>query len=190
MRFILLFLSCLACLGNNISSVWADEKDIAVSTSQNLWISGKLPRDSVSSGPWQWSESFTHDGINTHVQFALQGLSRYSFRTQHRVKVDSNSKILQYVYLDPEKAPEGIMLRFLLNASDELAVYWEGKEEVFSELDEYITAWYMGFIPGKGNWILLSIDLKELDIKQAFIEGMEFIISTGRVWWGETIISE
>jgi len=142
---------------------------------QRPWIDGKLPAASREKGDWQWDSGFTHDGSSTHMQSSLNGLSR--------------SRIIQYVYLDPDDIPSGIMIRFFLVSDDELVVYWEGREEVFSELNEYITAWYMGFMPDPGVWLPLIIDCRELDISNEEIKGAEFIVGDGRLWWGKTIVS-
>ncbi len=186
LKCILSFLICFGCLSPH-SAVSAGEPAGHVSDRSNLWISDKLPKGSVFKGDWQWSDSVTQDGAKTHVQSA-QALTRYSFRTSYKASIDGRSKITQHVYLDPVNPPMGIMLRLFVGSDEDIVFYWEGMEEVFSELNEYITAWYMGFIPEKGSWVLLEIDFKELDIAQSEIEGMEFIISNGRVWWGSTII--
>ena len=186
LKCILSFLISFGCL-SLYSAASAGEPAGHVSGRSNLWISDKLPKGSVLKGDWQWSDSVTQDGAKTHVQSA-QVLTRYSFRTSYKASIDGRSKIIQHVYLDPVNPPKGIMLRFFIGSDEDIVFYWEGMEEVFSELDEYITAWYMGLIPEKGSWALLEIDFKELDIAQSEIEGMEFIISNGRAWWGSTII--
>jgi hypothetical protein len=186
LKYILSFLICFGCLSLH-GAVSAGKLAGHVSDRSNLWISDKLPKGSVLKGDWKWSDSVTQYGAKTHVQSA-QVLTRYSFRTSYKASIDGRSKIIQHVYLDPVNPPMGIMLRFFTVSDEDIVFYWEGMEEVFSELDEYITAWYMGFIPEKGSWVLLEIDFKELDITQSEIEGMEFIISNGRVWWGSTII--
>jgi hypothetical protein len=183
---ILSFLICFGCL-SLYSAASAGELAGHAAGRSKLWISGKLPKGSVLKGDWQWSDSVIQDGTKTHVQSA-QVLTRYSFRTSYKVSIDGKSKIIQHVYLDPVNPPMGIMLRFFTGSGEDIVFYWEGMEEVFSELDEYITAWYMGFMPESGSWALLEIDCRELDIIQSEIEGMEFIISNGRVWWGSTMI--
>jgi hypothetical protein len=152
------------------------------------WISGSLPEGSIEKGNWSWNGKFMHNGTATHVQNAKDRIIRQSFLAKDIIGLDERSGIIQYVYLDPENTPKGIMLRLIVSPGKEQVFYWEGHEEVFAELDEYINAWYMGFIPDAGKWIKLFIDFRELDISNAEISGMEFILSNGRAWWGTTII--
>jgi len=154
----------------------------------NEWILGALPESSKAIGDWAWSESMLHDGSMSHIQSALGKISRYSFTTGHVAGLDSSSIIEQYIYPDPKNPPAGIMIKLFLSKGPELVLYWEGMEEVFSEFNEYITAWYMGSIPEPGAWTKLSINLNELDISAIELKGIEFILINGRVWWGKTIL--
>jgi hypothetical protein len=153
-----------------------------------VWVAGNLPEGSTVTGKWSWSETLTHDMVRTHTQYSEGEISRYSFRIKDSIALDKNSRIIQSVFLDPENRPSGIMLKFFTADSGEIIFYWEGYEEAFAELDEYISAWYMGFMPEAGVWVKLIMDFKELDISKAELLGMEFILINGRLWWGETII--
>jgi hypothetical protein len=152
------------------------------------WVSGSLPEGSIEKGNWSWDEKFMHDGAAAHVQNAKDRVNRRSFLIKDTIGLNERSGIIQYVYLDPENTPKGIMLRLIVSPGEEQVFYWEGYEEAFAELDEYINAWYMGFMPDAGKWVKLFIDFRELDISKAEISGMEFILSNGRAWWGTTII--
>ncbi len=152
------------------------------------WISGELPGNSSIEGDWIWSEEITQGEVKVHEEGITKGIESHLFRTDFLVKLNQDSKVIQYVNVDPENMPLGIMLKFFLGSDKEVSLYWEGKEEAFVELDEYITAWYMGFIPEPGRWIGLEFNCKELDIKDAELVGMEFIVNSGRAWWGETVI--
>ena len=151
-------------------------------------IAGNLPEGSIIQGSWEWDDTFLDDSVRTHKQSAYEKIDRQSFRLNRSIALDKDSSIEQYIYLDPKDTPRGIMLKLFIAPDQELIFYWEGNEEAFVQLDEYINAWYMGFIPDTGKWVELIIDFKELDMSKAQVLGMEFILSNGRAWWGRTII--
>ena len=186
MRFIVFISIFTAC--NLFPGAITAGPDPEILSATVIWINGELPGNSSTEGDWTWSNEVTHDGVNAHEEGITKGIEAYLFRTDSTVRLNQDSKVIQYVNLDPENMPSGIMLKFFLTPDKEINLYWEGEKEAFVELDEYITAWYMGFIPEPGKWIGLEIDCKELDIKDAELAGMEFIINSGRVWWGKTVI--
>jgi len=166
----------------------AEEMDGDIKGNYTVWVSGNLPKGSTAKGKWEWDETLTHDAARTHIQSAADQISRHSFKASNSIALDKGSSIVQYIYLDPKNAPSGIMLKFFIAPDEEIIFYWEGYEEAFAELDEYINAWYMGFMLDTGMWVKLIIDFKELDMPMAELLGMEFILSDGRAWWGKTLI--
>ena len=186
MRFIICILIFKAC--NLFSDVVMAESGSKALPTRVIWISGGLPGNYLIEGNWVWSNEVTRGGIGTHEEGITKGIESHLFRTDSIVRLSQDSKIIQYVNLDPENMPSGIMLKFFLNSDKEINIYWEGEDESFVALDEYITAWYMGFIPNPGRWIGLEINCAELDIEDDELAGMEFVVNNGRAWWGETII--
>ncbi|MFH1867382.1 MAG: hypothetical protein ABH843_00300 [Candidatus Omnitrophota bacterium] len=151
-----------------------------------LWLDGKLPPDSQSEGLWIWDNDKKHDNIASHASGISQGMQSHSFVTHPGVEVNSGSKIIQYVFIDAEKPPSGIMIIFSVSEGDDISTYWEQGQEVFKGM--YITSWYMGTLPDKGEWRELIIDCRELDIENLRLNGASFITSDGRAWWGRTVI--
>jgi hypothetical protein len=178
---IMLFACCFS------TCVYAEQSNDA-KENHITWISGSLPEGSTEKGNWSWDQELSHDGAITHAQIAKEHIDRRSFMVKDAIEMDQKSGIVQYVYLDPKNVPEGIMLKLIFSSGEEQVFYWEGYEEAFVELDEYIHAWYMGFMPDPGKWIKLFIDFRELDMPKVEISGMEFILNNGRAWWGTTII--
>ena len=179
---IMIFMSCF------LLPICAEETGTGINSNHVVWISGNLPKGSTTKGKWEWDETLTHDEAKTHIQSAVDQISRHSFKGNNSIALDKGSSVVQYIYLDPKNTPSGVMLKFFIAPGEEIIFYWEGYEEVFAELDEYINAWYMGFMPDTGVWVKLIIDFKELDIPKAELLGIEFILSDGRVWWGKTLI--
>jgi hypothetical protein len=158
--------------------------------SEAVWIKGALPEGAAIEGEWKWDDKLLDAESKTHVQFSGDLLSRHSFNIKKTICVENNYSIIQYLYIDPDNIPSGIMLKLFIASDEAISFYWEGNEEAFVDLDEYIDAWYMGFMPQAGMWIKLVIDFRELDIPKAELSGMEFILSNGKVWWGRTIIEK
>lgn len=158
-----------------------------------VWINGMLPGLAQTEGQWQWDTDKRDDDVASHTDTAADtGLLRHSFTTDASIKITKDSKIIQYVSLEPKNKTKGIMLRLKFkDIKDDISCYWEGPEEAFVDMKEYITAWYIGVLPKENKWVELMIDCKELDIPdQSELEGMGFITRGGRVWWGKTIIKE
>jgi len=170
-------------------SISVEQTYADIEGSYTVWLEGNLPKGSTAKGKWDWDEILTHDAARTHTQSAAGQISRHSCKASSSTALDKGSSIVQYVYLDPKNIPSGIMLKLFLASDEEIIFYWEGYEEAFAELDEYINAWYMGFMPDAGIWVELIIDFKDLDIAKAEFLGIEFILSDGRAWWGKTLIS-
>jgi len=180
---IFIFVVCNICL-----MPLAAEDNLEVLPVTTAWVSGELPGKFSAEGDWIWNGEVTHNEVSTHKNSTGKGIEAHGFRTDAIVGLNQESKVIQYVNLDVDNMPSGIMLKLFLAAGKDIILYWEGYEEVFVELDEYIAAWYMGFIPKPGIWTGLEIDCRGLDIKSAELLGMEFITNNGIAWWGETVI--
>ena len=168
--------------------LFAQESQVETKTAdQKVWIKGELPKNSTTKGKWIWQDRPSHELVISHTGPGTDGIDSHSFIAGSFIGLTKDTKILQYALIDPDNPPSGIMLKFLFS-DGELSVYWEGDEEAFVALNEYITAWYMGPLPERGKWLRLEIDFKEFDITDAQLEGMEFIVNAGKVWWAETII--
>jgi len=152
------------------------------------WMDGAFPGTVETQGRWFWDENMKHEGIMSHTVAASELVNRHSFSTDSIVPVGSQTKIVQYLFLDEKVTPSGIMMKFMMEGDRQLAVYWEDDEEVFADMEEYIAAWYMGRLPESGRWIEAVVNLAEMDIAEDQIKGVEFIVYDGRVWWGETVI--
>lgn len=163
--------------------------DAPKASSNNIaWIEGELPGDYVLSGEWVWSDTVTFDDAKSHRGAGAKDRVSHSFTTDSAIRLKGNSKIVQYLYINPQRMPAGIMLKLFFKPGSHTSVYWEADEEVFADLGEYITGWYMGPIPKPQTWIRAELDCEELEIPDAELIGMEFIVDDGEVWWGKTVM--
>jgi len=155
------------------------------------WVAGRLPDSAIVKGEWLWDEAVAQDGIIAHTDKEYKDRNIRSFIVDSNISLNEDSKIIQYIYLDIEEPPLGIMLKLSLNEFEEpVSIYWEGDEEVFADMNEYITAWYMDALPEPGQWVRLEIDCDELELADTQLNGMSFVTHGGRAWWGRTVIKD
>ncbi len=152
------------------------------------WLNGRLPAESKTEGRWFWDNKVKDANMPSHTDGVAEGLHSHSFATERPIRITPTTRIIQYIILDADNPPSGIMISFSTtdDKEKELILYWEGEEEVFK--DKYTASWYMGFLPEKGAWVSLQIDCGEFDITDTKLNGASFITSGGRSWWGRTII--
>jgi hypothetical protein len=178
---------CISVFILLVLPTFADSQDEA--REYKAWVSGGLPEDCVPEGAWYWDDKVLCAGAMSHMQYAAAGIDKRSFRINGPLAINADSSVVQYVYIDPQGVPDGIMIKLFLASGDAMSFYWEGYEEAFVILDEYINAWYMDFMPEASKWVRVVIDFNELDMSKAGVTGIEYIVSNGRVWWGQTLVS-
>jgi len=155
------------------------------------WIVGGLPEGAVAEGEWHWDKDLLQDGTATHTNSSSEIREIRSFKVNTEIPLTEDTKITQYIFLDEKESPLGIMLKLHIGElEDPISIYWEGDEEIFADLNEYITAWYMDILPEPGGWIRLEIDCNELELAETHLNGMSFITHGGKCWFGKTIIGE
>ncbi len=149
-----------------------------------------LPEGSTTKGVWEWDSSLKYSGERSHTEPAGKGTTEHSFITPKPIVIPEKSVIEQYVYIDPNNIPKGIMLkfRFELNAKvGEIGIYREGEEEVFVfNNDEPML--YEGTLPYAGKWERLQIPADDLDLVGAKLIGITFVTYGGKANWDLTQI--
>jgi len=153
-----------------------------------LWIEDSLPEGVTQTGEWAWVQDIKFSGDNSHTDGIKKGLHSHSFKTAVAVELKDDSVIEQFVYLDPDNLPRGIMLKLITPNGKDVDLYWEAEEEVFVDTVEYMEAWYMGFLPEPGSWQKLVIKMHELEIAPLELIGISFISYDGRAYWDRTLI--
>ncbi len=152
-------------------------------------IDDAVPEGSTTGGTWGWDASLKYSGEKSHTESAAKGMTEHSYRTSP-VVIPANSVIEQYVYLDPDNMPKGIMLKFGFEnngGEDEIGIYREGEEEVFVfNNDEPML--YDGTLPDAGKWEKLQIYCNDLGLVGAKLTGISFVTYGGRAYWDLTRI--
>lgn len=156
---------------------------------QIILIDDTLPEGSTTEGTWEWDTSLKYSGEKSHTESAGKSATEHSYRARP-VVILKNSAIEQYVYLDPDNMPKGIMLKFRFEndgKEDEIGIYREGEEEAFIfNNDEPML--YDGTLPNAGKWEKLQIYCDDLDLVGAKLIGISFVTYGGRAYWDLTLI--
>ena len=136
-----------------------------------------IPEGIILEGEW------VYDGSEATMSKSL-------FKVSPPVELSSDSKITQFLLINKESEPSGVMIKLFLDKDDYISLYWENDKEVFADLNEYITAWYMGPVPGDSQWRALRIDCKEFELDQENLKRIEFLVNDGEIVWGKTVIEK
>ncbi len=155
---------------------------------ETIILDDALPAGSTQEGEWIWDNSLRFSGTDSHTSTPKEGVNQHSFNI-NPIKLKGGSYIIQYVYLDPQDPPKGIMMKFNLSDGKQAGVYWEAEEEVF-DIKEEEDIWYIGFLPKKGEWVKLDIPVDDIDIQDKELTGISYICYSGRLWWDYTSIIE
>lgn len=154
-----------------------------------LLIDEALPEGATSQGVWYWDSALKYSGERSHTEPAKKEVAEHSYRA-NSIEIPKNSVMEQYVYLDPNAIPKGIMLKFSVEngTSDaEIGVYWEGEEEVFVYNNDEPMLYY-GVLPNAGKWERLEVYFQDLGLEGARLSGISFVVYGGKANWDFTKI--
>ncbi len=153
-----------------------------------VWVDDVLPASAKTDGEWLWDTTTFASGEKSHGHPSAKGLQKHGF-TADPVDLSTDGMIVQQVWLDPKDPPKGIMLKFKLASGEEVGVYWEGEEEVFTP-NEDEQVWYYGLLPQLGKWASLQVLAEDLGLSDEKITGISFVTFDGRVLWDKTEITK
>ncbi len=157
-------------------------------TGETVWLDDALPPNAKTEGVWLWDTTTVNSGKKSHGHPSGKGLQSHSF-TADPISLAADGMIVQQVWLDPQDPPKGILMKFTLANGEEVGVYWEGEQEVFSPGDEE-ELWYYGLLPELGKWTSLEILAEDLGLEGEQIKGIRFATFDGRVLWDKTAITK
>jgi len=159
-----------------------------VNPNETVWLDDALPANAKTDGIWLWDTATVKSGKKSHGHPSAKGLQSHGF-TADPVSLASDGMIIQQVWLDPQDPPKGILMKFALANGEEVGVYWEGEQEVFSPGDEE-ELWYYGLLPELGKWTSLEILAEDLGLEGEQIKGIKFATFDGRALWDKTSITK
>lgn len=165
----------------------AEEKPSA--SNETVLIDDSLPDGSAIEGTWDWDSTLKYSGERSHTEPAKKEFAQHSYKS-NPIEIPKNSVIEQYVYLDPNEIPKGIMLKFNVEngANDgEVGVYWEGEEEIFVYNNDEPMLYY-GVLPNAGKWEKLEVYSEDLGLEGVKLIGISFVAYGGKANWDLTKI--
>lgn len=157
--------------------------------SADVLIDDALPDGSAIEGTWDWDSILKYSGERSHTEPAKKEFAQHSYKS-NPIEIPKNSVIEQYVYLDPNEIPKGIMLKFSVEngANDgEVGVYWEGEEEIFVYNNDEPMLYY-GVLPNAGKWEKLEVYSEDLGLEGVKLTGISFVAYGGKANWDLTKI--
>lgn len=162
-----------------------------VSAQETILVDDSIPEGATQDGNWVWDEDLKMSGTKSHTEPPKAGMYSHSFKFSTPIHIKEGSKILQYVYLDPQNPPKGVILKFKLKTDEEVGVYWEGSEEaVTNSISDEELLWYQGELPKKGEWIKLEVPAEEAEIENEDIVGISYCAMDGKINWDKTSVEE
>ena len=112
------------------------------------------------------------------------GLAQHYFtEAKPGLTVQAGDVLFAYVYLDPAKTPESIMLQFNLAGSWEHRAYW-GSGAIPFGADNTPAKLRRGDLPEKDRWVRLEVPVEAVGLKPGdTLNGMAFTQYGGTVHW-------
>jgi len=137
--------------------------------------------DIRTSGIWLWTESPRLSGVLSHTQPEGSG-TFHSAWLNPNVHYRAGDYLTQYVYLDPARPPEEIMVEVTVR-NRRIAFSWGPDRMQWKELKKV----RLGDLPAAGRWQPLKIDLTECG-REGDITTLAFYNQGGRAWWDRTCL--
>jgi hypothetical protein len=163
--------------------------DTPESPKETVWVDDALPTGAQATGTWEWSTTQAHSGTQSHTEpAAAAGAAEHGFTVSPQ-PLPEGSVIVQYVYLDPQQPPRGLMLKLTLSDGSQTGVYWEGDEEVFQIGDEELS-WYMDVLPEAGSWQRLEVWVDDFGLGGEQLTGLTYVAYGGKTYWDKTALEE
>ncbi len=156
---------------------------------ETVWVDEAVPTGAQQTGTWEWVPTPTaYVGAQSHTEPSAAALAEHGFTTNAQT-LPEGSVIVQYVYLDPQQSPKGLMLKLKLADGSQTAVYWEGDEEVFEVGDEELS-WYMDVLPEAGSWQRLEVWVDDFGLGGEQLTGLSYVTFGGKAYWDKTSLEE
>ena len=124
----------------------------ATTEKETVWIEDDLPAGAKAEGGWQWVEAPqpVHSGQRASTRTA-SGLSQHFFTgASEPMAVTEDLVLFTFVYLDPDKPPQEIMLQWNDGSWDHRA-YW-GTNKIDWGTEGTVSRKRMGDLPKPGEW--------------------------------------
>lgn len=152
-----------------------------------IWVEDSLPRGAQTLGTWIWDSTLAYRGKLSHTDSAATGIREHGFQlASDTFRVERGQSVVQYVYLDPLRAPREIMLEFqTTDSSREHRAYW-GESLIPRGEEETSSRRRIGEIPAPGTWVRLEVPAEKVALENRTLTGISYLLYDGQAHWDRT----
>ena len=150
---------------------------------ERVWFEDTIPDGASDGGTWQHVKKDKH---SAHTEPYAMGPHGHWFQNDQTGFVVQPSEVLfAYVNIDPQAAPDEIMLQWNDGKTWDHGAYWgvdlirEGKSGTPSRCP-------VDKLPHAGSWARLEVPAAKVGLEGKTLHGMAFKLSGGQCWWGKS----
>ena len=148
---------------------------------EKVWFADKLPAGAAVEGTWHW-DAETH-GRPAHTEPAAAGTHQHWFSSASEgLAVQPGESLFAYVFIEPEKKPETIMLQWHDGQDWEHRAFW-GKDQINQGKLNSPSRQSMGELPATGRWVRLEVPASAVNLEGKTLHGMTFTLNGGQCFW-------
>jgi hypothetical protein len=158
-----------------------------------LWVNGSIPEGATAGAQggdqWTWkaaqpkpAELGAYAKTPQHESALASGIHEHGFYdATDTLTLEPGDVLFAYVWLDPDHAPDTVMLEFN-DGSNEHRAFW-GKNEIPYGKMNTASQRPMGPLPPAGKWVRLEVPAAAVGLEGSTLRGMVFRLHGGRAWW-------
>lgn len=152
------------------------------------WIDDDQLPGGTKSGDWNYvskDQGPVHSGAKSRKQSGAGNIQHYLIDAKDQITLGENDVLFAYIYIDPKKPPQEIMLQFNEGGSWEHRAWWGADKIPYGGVgSKGANHFPKGSLPKAGEWIRLEVTPAEVGLKPGSkINGFAFTQWDGTVYW-------
>lgn len=154
-----------------------------------VWFDDAIPQGATAQGGWYWvnANPAPIQGGAAHqskiTSLSPSAIDEHSFvGASSKLPIGAGDKLFAYVFLDPNMAPDEIMLQWHTDDGWEHRAYW-GTSYIQLGSEGTNSRRFMGPLPITGRWVRLEVDASVVGLEGKALDGMAFNTNGNRATW-------